>query len=153
MRANNTHLLQVQLTEAEKRDIKTLAASQGLTLRQATLRAFEAWASQLRSPAPAAIPARGTNGADLAEAGPGEAGCDTLQRQSPGRRAECLPSQNRGRGDAILSRNALGRWCRIGFDGQPASSPGCLFASLASPGGAAGLVKVSGGAEGAGKNR
>jgi len=54
LRAQNTHLLQVQLTEAEKRGIKTLAASQGLTLRQAVQQAFAAWAAQLQSGTPAA---------------------------------------------------------------------------------------------------
>jgi len=33
----------LNLTEAEKRHIKTLAVSQGLTLRQAILQAFDAW--------------------------------------------------------------------------------------------------------------
>ena len=61
MRAHNTHLLQVQLTEAEKRDIKTLVVSQGLTLRQATLQAFQAWAAQLQSGAPNPRPARSTS--------------------------------------------------------------------------------------------
>jgi len=60
MPANQTSLLQVRLTEAEKRRIKTLAASQGLTLRQAAVQAFETWASQLPSRAPAPIPARDT---------------------------------------------------------------------------------------------
>jgi uncharacterized protein (DUF433 family) len=59
MPANRTNLLQVQLTEAEKRHIKTLAASQGLTLRQATLQAFQTWESQLRRQTPAPNPARG----------------------------------------------------------------------------------------------
>ncbi|MGO9516557.1 MAG: hypothetical protein ACLPND_05890 [Candidatus Korobacteraceae bacterium] len=39
----------VRLTEAERRRIKTLAASQGLTMREAIVQAFEAWASQLQS--------------------------------------------------------------------------------------------------------
>jgi hypothetical protein len=39
----------VRLTEAERRRIKTLAVSQGLTMREAIVQAFEAWASQLRS--------------------------------------------------------------------------------------------------------
>lgn len=43
-------LFQVRLTEAEKRRIKVLAVSQGLTLRQATVQAYEAWAAQLQSP-------------------------------------------------------------------------------------------------------
>ena len=97
MRAHNTHLLQVQLTEAEKRDIKTLAASQGLTLKQATLRAFEAWASQLRSRAPAAIPARGTTGADLQK--PGQAKRAATPSSDSRRGAERSVSQVRT-GDA-----------------------------------------------------
>ncbi len=63
MREHNTNLLQVQLTEAEKRHIKTLAVSQGLTLRQATLQAFQAWESQLQARALPADPARGTRAA------------------------------------------------------------------------------------------
>jgi uncharacterized protein (DUF433 family) len=59
MRTHNTNLLQVQLTEAEKRHIKTLAVSQGLTLRQATLHAFQAWEFQLQSRARPADLARG----------------------------------------------------------------------------------------------
>ena len=39
----------VRLTEAERRRIRTLAVSQGLTMREAILQAFEAWASQLPS--------------------------------------------------------------------------------------------------------
>jgi hypothetical protein len=67
MIANDSRLV-VRLTQAEKRDIKTLAASQGLTLRQAILHAFAAWEPQLtvRKPAtprpaqpPAAAPSQG----------------------------------------------------------------------------------------------
>jgi uncharacterized protein (DUF433 family) len=39
----------VRLSEAERRRIRTLAVSQGLTMREAIMQAFEAWASQLRS--------------------------------------------------------------------------------------------------------
>jgi hypothetical protein len=46
----------VRLTEAERRRIKTLAASQGLTMREAIVQAFEAWASQLQSGAVLAGP-------------------------------------------------------------------------------------------------
>ncbi len=60
MRASNTNLLQIQLTEAEKGHIKTLAASQGLTLRQATLQAFQAWELLLQSRSLAAEGGRGT---------------------------------------------------------------------------------------------
>ncbi len=43
-----TKLLSVRLPEAERRRIKSLAASQGLTLAEAIREAFEAWASQLQ---------------------------------------------------------------------------------------------------------
>ena len=55
-------LLQVRLSEAERRQIKTLAAMQGMTLREATLQAFSAWAEKLQS---RAAPPRG--GANLAK--------------------------------------------------------------------------------------
>jgi len=48
------NLLQVRLSENEKRNIKMMAVSQGLTLREATLAAFTAWAEKLRSQAAAA---------------------------------------------------------------------------------------------------
>ncbi len=53
MAAKDTKLLAVRLPEADRRRIKVLAASQGLTLREAIVQAFEAWASQLPSAAPA----------------------------------------------------------------------------------------------------
>jgi len=46
----------VRMTGAERRRIKTLAASQGLTMREAIVHAFEAWASQLQSGAVLAGP-------------------------------------------------------------------------------------------------
>jgi len=55
-----THWLQVRLTEAEKRHIRTMVISQGLTLRKAILLAFAAWAERLeaRAAAPAqSVPA------------------------------------------------------------------------------------------------
>jgi len=50
----NQNLLQVRLSENEKRNIKVMAAGQGLTLREATLAAFTAWAEKLRAQAAAA---------------------------------------------------------------------------------------------------
>jgi hypothetical protein len=56
------NLLQVRVTEEEKRRIKTLAASQGMTLQEALVEAFDAWekalkasggASKSRAPKPA----------------------------------------------------------------------------------------------------
>ncbi len=49
MPAKDSKLFQVRLTEAEKRSIKAMAAGQGLTLRQAILKAFAAWSSQLNA--------------------------------------------------------------------------------------------------------
>jgi len=42
-------LLAVRLPEAERRRIKSLAASQGLTLQEAVHQAIEAWASKLQA--------------------------------------------------------------------------------------------------------
>ena len=52
------NLLQVRLSENEKRNIKMMAAGQGLTLRDATLAAFTAWAEKLRAQAAAAKAAK-----------------------------------------------------------------------------------------------
>jgi Ribbon-helix-helix protein, copG family len=48
MLSNRTKLLAVRLPEADKRRIKSLAASQGLSLQEAVRQAIEAWASQLQ---------------------------------------------------------------------------------------------------------
>lgn len=53
-------LFQVRLSESEKRNIKTMAASQGLTLREAVLAAFTAWAEKLRAQAAAARASKST---------------------------------------------------------------------------------------------
>jgi len=45
------NLFQVRLNENEKRNIKMMAASQGMTLRQALLAAFTAWSQNLRAEA------------------------------------------------------------------------------------------------------
>jgi len=52
MPASETKLLSVRLPAAEKRRIKIMAASQGVTIRQAIHEAFDAWAAQLQSRAP-----------------------------------------------------------------------------------------------------
>jgi len=52
------NLLQIRLSENEKRNIKMMAAGQGLTLREATLAAFTAWAEKLRARAAAAKSAK-----------------------------------------------------------------------------------------------
>jgi hypothetical protein len=48
------NLLQVRLSDNEKRNIKMIAVGQGMTLREATLAAFTAWARELRAQAAAA---------------------------------------------------------------------------------------------------
>src|SRR5271157_5475668 len=58
MPANEIKLLSVRLPEAEKRRIKIMAASQGVTIRQAIHEAFDAWALQLQSRAPTPDAAR-----------------------------------------------------------------------------------------------
>jgi hypothetical protein len=67
----------VRLTEAERRRIKTLAASQGLTMREAIILAFEVWASQLRSGRATATPKRGAS-----------EGTETAARGSAGGRSD-----------------------------------------------------------------
>ena len=52
------NLLQVRLSENEKRNIKIMAVGQGMTLREATLAAFTAWAEKLRARAAAAKAAK-----------------------------------------------------------------------------------------------
>lgn len=54
------NLLQVRLSENEKRNIKMMAAGQGMTLREATLAAFTAWARELRAQAAAARASKAT---------------------------------------------------------------------------------------------
>ena len=43
-------LLQVRLSAADRRRIKSLAAKQGLSLQQAVVEAFAAWSEKLRAP-------------------------------------------------------------------------------------------------------
>jgi len=47
------HLVQIQLSEEQRRWIKTLASSQGMTFQQAVLQAFAAWAEKLHAKRPA----------------------------------------------------------------------------------------------------
>jgi hypothetical protein len=49
MPSSETKLLSVRLPAGEKRRIKMLAASEGLTIRQAIHEAFDAWVAQLQS--------------------------------------------------------------------------------------------------------
>jgi len=42
-------LFQARISEEEKRRIKTLAASQGMTLQKALTAAFNAWAKELKA--------------------------------------------------------------------------------------------------------
>ena len=58
MTKSEKSLLQVRLSENEKRNIKIMAVGQGMTLREATLAAFTAWAEKLRAQAAAARAAK-----------------------------------------------------------------------------------------------
>src|SRR5271166_5553188 len=69
----------VRLTEAERRRIRTLAVSQGLTMREAILQAFEAWASQLPS---VAVPS-GRSASFGAETSRASAGARSKRRRQP----------------------------------------------------------------------
>ena len=65
MLTNETKLLFVRLPEAEKRRIKIMAASEGLTLGQAIHEAFDAWTAHLQSRGRTPDLARGSSaGAD-----------------------------------------------------------------------------------------
>jgi predicted DNA-binding protein/uncharacterized protein (DUF433 family) len=66
MPASETKLLSVRLPEAEKRRIKILAASEGLTIAQAIHEAFDAWVAHLQS-RKRAPEARGTSAAGDSE--------------------------------------------------------------------------------------
>ena len=95
MPASETKLLSVRLPEAEKRRIKIMAASQGVTIRQAIHEAFDAWALQLQSRAPTPDAARGA---------PAGADSDGLRPNQPAtprqdrRPAEAKPSSAPGGG-------------------------------------------------------
>lgn len=45
-------MIQICLTDSDRRRIKSLAAKQGLTLQDAVVEAFDAWAEKLRSGGP-----------------------------------------------------------------------------------------------------
>jgi hypothetical protein len=49
MPKNDTNLFQVRLSEEQRRFIKSLAASQGMTHQEAMLAAFTAWAEKLQA--------------------------------------------------------------------------------------------------------
>jgi hypothetical protein len=109
MPATDRKLFQVRLTEAEKRGIKAMAASQGLTLRQAVLQAFQAWAAQLYSGS--AGPARGTPTGTYQNPGPpsrGSARSDESRRGNPGGGEKAKPARNSGRG-AHAASGSMGR--------------------------------------------
>ena len=105
-------LFQVRLTEAEKRRIKTLAVSQGLTLRQATVQAYEAWADQLPSPASTTGPGRGASaGTDLEKPGQSKRGS---QHQTTPRQEQRPPDEGlTARGDLVPGHEDSSRaWLR-----------------------------------------
>jgi|SRR5271165_5382895 len=103
MPASETKLLSVRLPEAEKRRIKTLAVSQGLTLRQAALQAFQAWELQLQA-------ARGTRAsADVQKPGQPKRAAVPRQEQRP---ASTKPSSAPGGGPTPNLRATSRAWLR-----------------------------------------
>ena len=62
MLAKKTKLLAVRLPEADKRRIKSLAASRGLSLQEAIRQAIELWVSQPQPEEPAFEPLPGSVG-------------------------------------------------------------------------------------------
>ena len=96
MTPSETKLLPVRLPEAEKRRIKIMAASQGVTIRQAIHEAFDARAAQLQSRASTPDAARGTPAA-TDSATPRLPNQPATPRQDP-RPAEAKPSSTPGGG-------------------------------------------------------
>jgi len=89
MQANDAKLV-VRMPQAEKRRIKSLAAHEGLTLRQAIEQAFKVWESQLAAghanPRPAQPSGRA---ADSAKPDPAKASSGP-DASSPSRQSETL---------------------------------------------------------------
>jgi len=73
----------VRLTAAERRRIRTLAVSQGLTMREAIIQAFDAWASHLRSGASTAKPRRSAFAGLEREMAGASAGASTRSGRRP----------------------------------------------------------------------
>ena len=89
MTTSEKYLFQVRLSQAERRQIRTLAASQGLTHQHAVVAAFAAWAEKLQASAAVETqereaghptPAGKTKPARAAESAAGAAAGSWLQR-------------------------------------------------------------------------
>ena len=120
MPASETNLLSVRLPDAERRRIKIMAASQGVTIRQAIHEAFDAWALQLQSRAPAPDAARGAPAGAHSE----------KPRQPPPRETQPRPAF--GRGKTLLDNHRRSGAHRRG-----------AFDKLAPPGRPVGLVQCA----------
>ena len=101
----------VRLSQADKRRIKGLAATQGLTLRRAILQAFDAWAEKLQSEGVAPL---GPGPSARADAGFGKPGRPnrTGKREPDQRRTEAGPSATSGGGQAANPQAAPVQWLR-----------------------------------------
>src|SRR5271167_2123919 len=102
MSTSEIRLLSVRLPAAEKRRIKLMALSQGVTIRQALHEAFDAWAAQLQ--------ARATT-PDAARAVP--AGAGSVRPRQPNQPA--TPRQDRRSAEAKPSSTPGG--------GRPSEAP------------------------------
>src|SRR5271167_1211898 len=123
MSASDTKLLAVRLSEAERRRIKSLAASQGLTLRGAVHEAFEAWASQLQpegapspDPLPGPLPGAGSEkpkrqaGTDVPK--PGREAGAAKPTQTERRATEARPASGPTGGQAPKPEGDPDAWLR-----------------------------------------
>jgi uncharacterized protein (DUF433 family) len=99
----------VRLTLAEKSHIRTLAASQGLTLRQAILHAFAAWEPQLTARQPAAPQPAQPSPAAAGSQGPAE---QTARARSAADRAGQGPRAPSGGSPVISLPARAAEWLR-----------------------------------------
>ena len=112
MPASETKLLSVRLPEGERRRIKMMAASQGVTIRQAIHEAFDAWALQLQSGAATPDAARLTPAA--ADSGRPRQPNQPATPKPDRRPADAKPSSTPGGGHSQKPK----RLRSTGFSGQ-----------------------------------
>jgi len=117
MPANDTKLV-VRLPQADKRRIKGMAATQGLTLGQAILQAFQAWASQLQSGGAPPLDLRPSARADTDYE---KAAQPNRGRQVRAEKPGAPPSTSSGQ---ALGRQTTPRQGRRPADGAPSLTPG-----------------------------
>jgi hypothetical protein len=126
MPASETKLLSVRLPEAEKRRIKILAATEGLTIRQAIHEAFDAWVAYLQSRKRAAEAARGTSAAAGSgkPSAPGRAATPRRDQRPSGAKPSSTPGSGQIPNLEVPSLAWLGRAAQLDWSKCPAAE--CL---------------------------